>query len=273
AVQPARTAVQNAKDAAIVGTCGRAGDFGKLGDIRADRKDTQPPRVLPLEVANVSLLLLLGAVLASGQTPSAVNWPTNLPTATVPPAAVADGPSATKGKDANRNAPKAPDADKGKGNGDDKDSNPQPYCFFTRLVKAYCEAFFPPQKEEKDDKDSNGADGKNGNGDGKNGDGKNGDAKDGNGDCKSKSDDKEPARRALPAPFPSPPFPTGEWQGFPLIGVPVSSTVYPLMKAIYGGPCGEEIKESRVKLYGWINGSYNRSTEHQSNTPSSYWID
>ena len=45
------------------------------------------------------------------------------------------------------------------------------------------------------------------------------------------------------------------------------------MKAIYGGPCGDMIKESRIKAYGWLNGSINASTSHQSNTPSSYWID
>src|SRR5262249_8781370 len=30
----------------------------------------------------------------------------------------------------------------------------------------------------------------------------------------------EPKRRALPAPLLAPPFPSGEWQGYPLIGVP-----------------------------------------------------
>src|SRR5262245_33165600 len=42
-------------------------------------------------------------------------------------------------------------------------------------------------------------------------------------------DTKPPARRALPAPLNSPPFPMTEWQGFPLIGVPKSNSVYPLM--------------------------------------------
>lgn len=106
-------------------------------------------------------------------------------------------------------------------------------CFFRRLAKAYCDAFDPNPKPEE-----------------------------------------PPApRRALPAPFASPPFPTGEWQGFPLIGVPPSSNVYPLMAAIYGGPGGDAIKDSRIKAYGWVNGSVNASTSHASNTPSSYWID
>lgn len=85
-------------------------------------------------------------------------------------------------------------------------------------------------------------------------------------------DTEEPARRALPGPFASPPFPTSEFQGFPLIGVPVSSAEYPLMKAIYGTPWGDGIKESRIKTYGWINASGNFSTANDSNTPSSYWI-
>ncbi len=62
-----------------------------------------------------------------------------------------------------------------------------------------------------------------------------------------KSEDKEPPRRALPAPFPSPPFPSGEYQGYPLVGVPPSDTVYPLMKAIYKTPWGEAIKKSSVQ--------------------------
>jgi hypothetical protein len=82
----------------------------------------------------------------------------------------------------------------------------------------------------------------------------------------------EAPRRALPAPLPSPPMPSAEWQGYPLIGVPPDSSVYPLMKAIYGGPWGEEIKDSRIKLYGWINASGNWSTAQHSNIPTSYWI-
>jgi hypothetical protein len=85
-------------------------------------------------------------------------------------------------------------------------------------------------------------------------------------------EEPESPRRALPAPLPSPPMPSGEWQGYPLIGVPPDSTVYPLMGAIYGGRWGDEIKESRIKAYGWINASGNWSTAKNSNTPDSYWI-
>ena len=71
---------------------------------------------------------------------------------------------------------------------------------------------------------------------------------------------EEPPRRALPAPFPSPPFPSGEYQGYPLVGVPPSDTVYPLMESIYKTPWGDAIKKSRVQAYGWFNGSVNVST-------------
>lgn len=84
--------------------------------------------------------------------------------------------------------------------------------------------------------------------------------------------DSEPARRALPAPFPSPPFPSGEYQGYPLIGVPSSDTVYPLMNAVYKTPWGDAIKKSKVQLYGWFNGSGNWSSCKNSNSPMSYWL-
>src|SRR5262249_52467289 len=38
-------------------------------------------------------------------------------------------------------------------------------------------------------------------------------------------------RRAPPSPWDSPPFPNSEYQGYPLIGVPASSSVYPLLQA------------------------------------------
>jgi len=50
------------------------------------------------------------------------------------------------------------------------------------------------------------------------------------------SNEPEPPRRALPAPLDSPPFPSSEWQGFPLIGVPYGTKEYPLTKALYGTP-------------------------------------
>ena len=93
-----------------------------------------------------------------------------------------------------------------------------------------------------------------------------------NGSSGDTAAEPEKPRRALPAPFDSPPFPSGEYQGYPLVGVPPDDTVYPLMKAIYGGPWGDEIKDSRIKVYGWVNASGNWSTSKNSNMPDSYWI-
>jgi hypothetical protein len=73
-------------------------------------------------------------------------------------------------------------------------------------------------------------------------------------------------RRIPPAPFDSPPFPSGDWQinGTPIIGDPGQLAPYPLMQAIYDGPGGQVWKDSKVQLYGWINFSGNISTSHTS---------
>jgi hypothetical protein len=82
----------------------------------------------------------------------------------------------------------------------------------------------------------------------------------------------EPPRRAMPSPWSSPPFPGSEFQGYPLIGVPVSQTDYPFMKGIYATPWGDAIKETRIKFDGWVTASGNWSTDRNSNVPASYWI-
>jgi hypothetical protein len=82
----------------------------------------------------------------------------------------------------------------------------------------------------------------------------------------------EPKRRALPAPFPSPPFPNAEYQGFPVIGIPVDTTRYPLMKALQGTWPGDWVDSNRVRVYGWVNGSMNASSSRNSNTVDSYWV-
>ncbi|HEY6070814.1 MAG TPA: hypothetical protein VIU85_05500, partial [Chthoniobacterales bacterium] len=71
-------------------------------------------------------------------------------------------------------------------------------------------------------------------------------------------------RRIPPAPFDSPPFPSGDWQinGTPIIGDPGELAPYPFMQAIYEGPVGDKIKNSKVQLYGWVNFSGNVSTSH-----------
>jgi hypothetical protein len=80
-----------------------------------------------------------------------------------------------------------------------------------------------------------------------------------------------PARRAMPEPFSSPPYPANEWQGYPLIGTPPSDFAWPLMKAAYGGPNGDWLKESRTQLDGWVTFYGNYSTANNSNLPAAYW--
>jgi hypothetical protein len=79
-------------------------------------------------------------------------------------------------------------------------------------------------------------------------------------------------RRAMPSPWSSPPFPGSEYQGYPLIGVPETSTVWPFMTAVYGGPWGEQIKESKIKFAGWVTAAGTWSTANNTNVPASYWI-
>jgi Putative beta-barrel porin-2, OmpL-like. bbp2/Carboxypeptidase regulatory-like domain len=80
-------------------------------------------------------------------------------------------------------------------------------------------------------------------------------------------------RRVPPSPLNSPPFPNSDWSygGAPVIGVP-DTNVPPLMQALYAGPNGKAWEDSRVKIYGWFEGSLNLSTSHQSNLPSAYDI-
>jgi hypothetical protein len=85
----------------------------------------------------------------------------------------------------------------------------------------------------------------------------------------------EPPRRALPSPWDSPPFPTSEYQGYPLIGVPAPDPgQYPIMKALYGAntDLSQWIKDSRISFSGWVNASGNWSTARNSNVPLVYWI-
>ncbi len=76
----------------------------------------------------------------------------------------------------------------------------------------------------------------------------------------------------VPTPFSikSPPFPFQDHIG-PNIGVNDTS-VYPLMEALYNGPNGQAWKDSRIKIYGWADPSYNFSTSRRSNIPLSYAI-
>jgi hypothetical protein len=82
----------------------------------------------------------------------------------------------------------------------------------------------------------------------------------------------EAPRRAPPSPWDSPPFPNSEYQGYPLIGVPPSSSVYPLLKALYLGPYGDFFTDTRLEILGWVTSSGNWSNAHRSNIPTAYWI-
>jgi hypothetical protein len=79
---------------------------------------------------------------------------------------------------------------------------------------------------------------------------------------------QETASRALPSPIDSPPFPSGDWLGYPVIGEPDSVPDYPLQKALFG----KSLDASRIKVYGWADVSYNCSTSKNSNYPVSYSI-
>jgi hypothetical protein len=81
-----------------------------------------------------------------------------------------------------------------------------------------------------------------------------------------------PERRALPSPWGSPPFPSSEYQGFPLIGVPPDTTRYPLMKVLQGTSYCDVLDSERIRVYGWLNASGNWSNCKSSNTPDSYWV-
>jgi len=61
-----------------------------------------------------------------------------------------------------------------------------------------------------------------------------------------------------------------EWVGGPLIGVPDTDPVWPLESILYKA-C-PLLKKYRIKVYGWVDPSYNASTSKHSNVPLSYNI-
>jgi hypothetical protein len=79
-----------------------------------------------------------------------------------------------------------------------------------------------------------------------------------------------PPRRANPAPLDGI-FPSSEYIGpSPLIGVPDTDPVYPLTEALWR--LSPTLKESRIKVYGWVNPGISLSTSDESNIPESYAI-
>lgn len=77
-----------------------------------------------------------------------------------------------------------------------------------------------------------------------------------------------PPRRAKPAPLDSV-FPSAEYPG-PSIGVPNTDPIFPLTKAFWKA-C-PTFKEKDIRIYGWINPSFNLSTSKHSNLPMGYNI-
>ena len=105
--------------------------------------------------------------------------------------------------------------------------------FFGRLFRAYYDSFNPPATTESE---------------------------------------PEPPRRGMPPAFESPPYPSTEYQGYPLVGVPYSAPASPLMKALEGTPVGDFMSANRLYLYGWISAAPNVSSSSHSNSPESYWL-
>ncbi len=85
-------------------------------------------------------------------------------------------------------------------------------------------------------------------------------------------DETPQARRALPQPWSSPPFPGHEWQGYPLVGVPADEPSGLLWKAMTAGDNGAWFKDNRIVIDGWATASGNWSSAQNSNLPESYWI-
>ncbi|HJR10386.1 MAG TPA: outer membrane beta-barrel protein [Rhodanobacteraceae bacterium] len=87
------------------------------------------------------------------------------------------------------------------------------------------------------------------------------------------ADSQTPKRRAMDAPFDSPPFPNPEWQlgGVPApIGVPDTNSTYPLEKALECTSPGQWMQRNRIEIFGWATPSANLSTSGFSNYPLSY---
>jgi hypothetical protein len=82
----------------------------------------------------------------------------------------------------------------------------------------------------------------------------------------------KPYRRGLPPPLDSPPYPSAEWQGYPLIGVAPDTTHWPLQRMLQGTYIEDFLDTERIRVYGWVNVSGNVSNANNSNMPTSYWL-
>jgi hypothetical protein len=110
--------------------------------------------------------------------------------------------------------------------------------FFHRLYRIYYNQFYPPEKKPDE------------------------------------PEPEPPARGGKPSPWPSPPFPMSEYNGYPLVGGPVNPVSTPLMLALYGAdtPFSNWVKDSRIAFDGWLTTYGVWGTAHQSNTPDAYWV-
>ncbi|MFC3651734.1 outer membrane beta-barrel protein [Dyella humi] len=82
-----------------------------------------------------------------------------------------------------------------------------------------------------------------------------------------------PKRRAMDAPFDSPPFPNSEWQMGGVaapIGVPDTNSTYPLEKALGCTKLGGWMQRNRIEIFGWLTPAANYSTSNFTNYPLSY---
>src|SRR5258708_35045227 len=71
----------------------------------------------------------------------------------------------------------------------------------------------------------------------------------------------------MPCLLPAPTFPSSDWAGGPVIGVPADAPDYALQKAL-----GLANNKSRIKIYGWLDPSYTYSTSSMTNIPVAYNI-
>jgi len=76
---------------------------------------------------------------------------------------------------------------------------------------------------------------------------------------------KDTVARSLPSPLPSPPFPTSDWDGAPLVGADATAPIYPMQKALGW-------TNTHMRIYGWIDPAGNISSSKNSNAPTSYDI-
>lgn len=82
------------------------------------------------------------------------------------------------------------------------------------------------------------------------------------------SNSSEPTRRAKPAPYDAI-FPGAEYLG-PTIGVPNTDPIFPLTEALWKDI--PALKENDIRIYGWVNPSFNASSSKHSNIPASYTL-